>query len=267
MILLLTATMASAQAPDRLGWIEAAVTAHGLTEAQSTALTAIATASDRLGQGLPGPTTHPMTPEACAQHRTEAGTTGPSAAHQAVCGRPWMAPLYDPASQTPEQAAVCIDQYEFPGVPCAYPVVWVRASEAASLCEAVGKRLCDAHEWEGACAGALRPPDYRYDLAAGKSAASAQAAMRGAHNQAEDPTKAWSTGPERPAAGVCGQGSTKSAGCDGSDPKVCGSNTYPAGAFPHCSSPLDVYDLHGNAAEHMNLPLTPDQLANGGRPL
>ncbi len=35
----------------------------------------------------------------------------------------------------------------------------------ALLCEAVGKRLCDAHEWEGACAGALLPPDYRFDLA------------------------------------------------------------------------------------------------------
>ena len=30
------------------------------------------------------------------------------------------------------------------------------------LCAAVGKRICDAHEWEGACAGALRPPEVEY---------------------------------------------------------------------------------------------------------
>ena len=35
------------------------------------------------------------------------------------------------------------------------------------MCEAEGKRLCDAHEWEGACAGKLEPPDYRFDLVAG----------------------------------------------------------------------------------------------------
>src|SRR5690606_879753 len=58
----------------------------------------------------------------------------------------------------------CIDQYEFPNVLCEYPVVWVRSSEAKLLCEALGKRLCDAHEWEGACAGQVRPPgeDYAY---------------------------------------------------------------------------------------------------------
>ena len=31
----------------------------------------------------------------------------------------------------------------------------------------MGKRLCDAHEWEGACEGALEAPDYRFDLARG----------------------------------------------------------------------------------------------------
>ena len=39
------------------------------------------------------------------------------------------------------------------------------ASEAAEICEAMGKRLCDAHEWEGACDGRLLAPDYRFDLA------------------------------------------------------------------------------------------------------
>ena len=57
-----------------------------------------------------------------------------------------MAPLYNPAVEGPEEARSCIDQFEFPNIPCEYPVVWVRAVEAALLCRAVGKRLCDAHE-------------------------------------------------------------------------------------------------------------------------
>ena len=69
-----------------------------------------------------------------------------------------MAPLYDPATQKPEDAKVCIDQFEFPDIPCAYPVVWVKAREAAEICSAMGKRLCDAHEWEGACEGDLNRP-------------------------------------------------------------------------------------------------------------
>jgi hypothetical protein len=50
--------------------------------------------------------------------------------------------------------------FEYPNIPMAYPVVWVRAMEAAQLCAAEGKRMGDAHEWEGAAAGQLLPPDY-----------------------------------------------------------------------------------------------------------
>ena len=76
-------------------------------------------------------------------------------------------PSINPATEKAKDARACIDQFEFPDIPCAYPVVWVRAREAAVICRAMGKRLCDAHEWEGACAGALEPPDYRFDLAKG----------------------------------------------------------------------------------------------------
>ena len=48
-------------------------------------------------------------------------------------------------------------------------MVWVKAREAAEICWAMGKRLCDAHEWEGACSGSLEAPDYRFDLAKGVS--------------------------------------------------------------------------------------------------
>jgi formylglycine-generating enzyme required for sulfatase activity len=187
-----------------------------------------------------------------------------------------MAPLYDPVRVGPEQARACIDQFEFPGIPCELPVVWIRASEAAEVCEALGKRLCDAHEWEGACAGALLPPDYRFDLgtsprppargerpqdAFGTDAATAARRMRAAHNRAHQAERSWSYGPAF-RSGVCGTSSHKSPGCPGGGWDRCGSNTFPAGSFPECRSPLGVFDLHGNAAEHMNLPLDESQMSS-----
>ena len=114
----------------------------------------------------------------------------------------------------PEQAKVCIDQFEFPNIPCAYPVVWVKAREAAEICEAEGERLCDAHEWEGACAGSLQPPDYRFDLARNQPPEVAIHQMRIAHNLAHQADKTWSYGPNY-QRGICATGSFKTPGCPG----------------------------------------------------
>jgi formylglycine-generating enzyme required for sulfatase activity len=46
--------------------------------------------------------------------------------------------------------------------------------------------------------------------------------------------------------------------------RTCGSNTYPAGAFPACQSSFGVFDQHGNAAEHMNMPSKPEELGGQG---
>ena len=51
-----------------------------------------------------------------------------------ICKDKYMAPLYDPSKQKPEDAKDCIDQFEFPDIPFTYPVVWVRAREAAQIC-------------------------------------------------------------------------------------------------------------------------------------
>lgn len=174
-----------------------------------------------------------------------------------------MIPLYDPRTQRPQDATSCIDQFEFPNIPCTYPVVWTKASEAAQVCAAQGKRLCDAHEWEGACAGALEPADYRFDLARGVSASSAVSRMRAAHNAQYAPSQSWSYGPTY-QRGVCAADSQKSSTCGGGGYNSCGSNTYPTGSFPDCQSELGVFDLNGNAAEHMNLPLAPDQMTSTG---
>lgn len=238
---------------------------HGLDDTAVQRLRAIFERSGFIGQGNPAISQHPQTPEQCRAKRAQQPPRSDETGFARLCGGPHMAPLYDPATQRAEDAGACIDQYEFPDIPCEYPVVWVKAREAAQICEAMGKRLCDAHEWEGACQGALQPPDYRFELARGVPDNVAVNRLREAHNRAHAADKRWSYGPAY-RSGVCATGSQKTPGCAGGGWNACGSNTYPTGAFPDCRSPLGVYDLHGNAAEHMNLPLDAAQMASRGSP-
>ena len=236
---------------------------HGLSDAQTAAIRAIFAQSGYIGQGNPAISEHPATARDCEDKLQRLAVHYENPAYNKICGAAYMAPLYNPAAGKPEDAKACIDQFEFPDIPCAYPVVWVRAREAAEICEAMGKRLCDAHEWEGACAGSLEPPDYRFDLAQGVSPAEAIHRMRIAHNNAYSSKQTWSYGPAY-RKGVCAAAGHKSPGCGGGGWTKCGSNTYPSGYFPDCRSPLNVYDLNGNAAEQMNLPLNEGQMASRG---
>ena len=106
-------------------------------------------------QGNPNVTEHPVTKSQCLNMLKQKKIEYRNAKFEKICGSPYMAPLYNPQTEKMEDAKLCIDQFEFPNIPCDYPVVWVRANEAAAICEAAGKRLCDAHEWEGACDGAF----------------------------------------------------------------------------------------------------------------
>ena len=236
---------------------------HGLSDDQLNAIRKIFAGSRAIGQGNPAITRHPATPEQCQARLQQLEVHYENTSFERICKAKYMAPLFDPSKERPEDAKACIDQFEFPDIPCAYPVVWVKAREAAQICWAMGRRLCDAHEWEGACAGALEPPDYRFDLAKGVPPNVAVARMRAAHNQKYSATKSWSYGPEY-QRGICATSSQKSPGCVASEPAVCGSNTFPAGDFPKCGSKLQVYDLNGNAAEHMNLPLNESQMSSRG---
>ena len=236
---------------------------HGLSERQIDNIREIFTRSGYMGQGNPNITEHPVTPEECRANRALRPSSAENETFQRICSDRYMAPLYDPATQRPEDARACIDQFEFPNIPCAYPVVWVRAREAAEICAAMGKRICDAHEWEGACEGSLQPPDYPFELAEDVSTSQAAGRMRASHNRRYKIRKKWSYGSAY-KKGVCAADSSKSPACPGGGWANCGSNTYPAGAFPDCRSSLDVYDLHGNAAEHMNLPLNERQMASRG---
>ena len=236
---------------------------HNLTDEQIAAIRKIFARSGYVGQGNPAIAKHPATPEQCREKLKEEKVNYENQTFEQICHDKYMAPLYNPAVEKPEDAKACIDMFEFPDIPCEYPVVWVRAREAAEICEAMGKRMCDAHEWEGACAGALEPPDYDFALAKGRSPNDAIHMMRIEHNRKYAPTKTWSYGPEY-KKGICAANSQKTPGCQGGGWTKCGSNTYPTGFFPDCHSPLDVYDLNGNAAEHMNLPLNESQMASKG---
>jgi formylglycine-generating enzyme required for sulfatase activity len=236
---------------------------HGLSEAQIEGVRAIFFRSPYIGQGNPLVTQHPATTQECTARLEQSSVSYENGRYEQICGARYMAPLYDPDHQTAEEAKACIDQFEFPNIPCEYPVVWVRTREAAEICTAIGKRLCDAHEWEGGCAGQLSLPDYRFDLAEGVDPGEAIRRMRFAHNNANSGKKSWSYGPQY-RKGVCAANSSKTANCTGGSWTQCGSNTYPAGFFPECRSPLDVYDINGNAAEHMNLPLNESQMASRG---
>src|SRR5271165_3703211 len=236
---------------------------QGLSVTEIEEIRKIFAQSGVLGQGNPAITVHPSTPQQCEAKLAASGVDYRNARFEQICGGKFMSLLYDPKSGTADQAKACIDQFEFPDIPCAYPVVWVKAREAAEICSAEGKRLCDAHEWEGACAGSLEPPDYRFDLAKGVSPEEGIRRMRIAHNQAYSASKSWSYGPEY-RKGVCATSGTKTAGCNGGSWTGCGSNTFPAGDFPDCHSSLQVYDLNGNAAEHMNLPINESQMSSRG---
>lgn len=242
---------------------EALRSVHAITATQEDSLRALFRRSGYIGQGNPAISVHPMTEFDCEARLTKLQVSYDNPEFEEICGRRYMAPLYDPEKETMEQARVCIDQFEFPNIPCTYPVVWVRANEAARICEILGKRMCDAHEWEGACAGSLQPPDYDFALAQQAAPHDAVGAMRRVHNRLHAVDKSWGYGPVY-RSGICATSGRKSSQCDGGSWHLCGSNTFPSGAFPDCRSALFVYDLHGNAAEHMNLPLTAEQMASRG---
>ena len=238
-------------------------TERGLSDEQIAAIRKIFETSGYIGQGNPALTKHPVTQAECRAKLKQQNVAYENPRFEKICGGKFLAPLYDPKTQQPEDAKVCIDQFEFPDIPCDYPVVWTKAREAAEICWAEGERMPDAHEWEGACEGDLQPPDYHFDALKGLTPDAAIARMRTTHNKADAPTKRWSYGPEY-KTGVCATGSVKTAGCNGGSWTGCGSNTYPAGDFPGCKSPLEVYDENGNAAEHMNLPINESQMSSLG---
>ena len=110
-------------------------TVRGLSGAEMARIREVFAASPWIGQGNPAVTKHPLTPQQLAQKLgADPKAYYRNTAFERICGEKFMAPLYDPASETAADARVCVDMFEYPNVPGAYPVVWVRAKEAAELC-------------------------------------------------------------------------------------------------------------------------------------
>lgn len=221
---------------------------QGLDDAGRRRIVELLERSADLGQGNPQLSSHPMSRAEC--RRVRAGERFVEG--EPSCGHPHMVRLRAGGRPTD----TCVDQYEFPGVPCELPVVHVRANEAAALCQALGKRLCDSHEWEGACTGDVAPPDAAYDFGRNRGDSNFF------HNNRR--ARVWAYGPDKDHA-RCATASFITERCPGGGYGVCGSNTYPVGAFARCVSPIGVYDQHGNVAEHMSLPLNPRQLGGKGQ--
>lgn len=231
----------------------------GYDDATLAKVRAIVESNKVISEGNPEVTLHPMKRSECWDTRDRAGlheakVLAQQEADEKRCGARHMVPIWGKGRAPPVE--VCIDQFEFPNIPCEFPLVYASAQEAAQLCRAVGKRLCDAHEWEGACAGELRPAEdeYLWDR-------KRRIEMEFFKNEKRE--KVWAYGPAKDHA-KCATGSRKSSKCAGGGWETCGSNTYPAGAFPECVSPLGVFDQHGNAAEHMSLPMKPEELGRRG---
>ncbi len=212
--------------------------------------------SNSMGQGKPDITKHPVTREQCLEKAKQNNVQFNNSNWEKICGAKYMAPIYDRAKgQGESQAELCIDQFEFPNIPCDYPMTWTKTRDAALICESQGKRLCDAHEWEGSCAG-----DYhsgKYNEIPDYKGAPDRAAMTSAANNGRK--KVWAYGNSL-NTDICSVDATPSPGCNASQANICGSNTYPSGWSLKCVSRYGVYDQHGNAAEAMNLPMSEQQM-------
>lgn len=236
-------------------------TQMNLSEEQTERVRKLVLASDWLSFGNPKVSRPSMSQQECFERRKAARLYAPDPS----CGAPNMVVAHKPNGE--RQTTSCIDQYEFPNVECEYPVVWVRSSEAANLCAAVGKRLCDAHEWEGACAGEVLSEQTEYPLKRMPKAIAHSGTrerrlwLEYEHNRTRDVR--WAYG-DQVNHELCATGARKDSKCNVVDFSTCSSSTYPAGSFPECVSPLGVYDQHGNAAEHMNLALQPSELTSHG---
>ena len=223
---------------------------------------------DRNAIAGPGNSWHPASRAACDAKILRTGVVAQNPAFESKCGAKWMAPVPS-RNRDPISAKVCIDQFEFPNLPCEYPVAWTSVSQANRICQSMGKRLCNAFEWEGGCAGSI-------DMTAPYVSQGAE------HNAAREKTWAfsWRThgadsrsvcavfSPNDPEIDARARGHYSAIGTSVScNPAVsplatCGTNSWPAGFKAACGSPLGVFDMHGNLAEVVSLPTGPNDVAD-----
>jgi len=96
-----------------------------------------------------------------------------------------------------------------------------------------------------------------FELVQGLSANEAVERMRAAHNRTFQASKSWSYGPNTGKASAPRAATRRPAALARLESMRL--QYVSERDFPACHSALDVYDLNGNAAEHMNLPLDPSR--------
>ena len=84
---------------------------HGYSDDEITKVKDIFEKSGFAGQGNPAVTKRPMTRDECVKKRKTAGAIDQNPEFEKICGSKYMAPLFDPQSQTAADAEACIDQF------------------------------------------------------------------------------------------------------------------------------------------------------------
>jgi hypothetical protein len=225
---------------------------------------------------------HPASRQTCIDRVLKTGIIQANPTFEKICGAKWMSPV--PVGNQPITGAkVCIDQFDYPDMPCEYPMVWTPAPDTDRICKAMGKRVCNSHEWEGACAGSIDDHNpYLFNLPSLQE-------RRSVYNAHREVVWAFNWNPQlrgKTSRDICGIYSPndpdidpslrphlnqyytsigKSPACQttSSDYKNCGSHTWPTGFKYLCASKYEVYDMHGNVAEVVNFPESPAGIANG----
>jgi formylglycine-generating enzyme required for sulfatase activity len=265
------------------------IEAHKLTKEQAKELKRLLTKSHGITRNIgtedpnayrgPNNSYHPVTRARCREKILDTHIITQSPQNEKLCQAPWMVPVPDADGNL----KVCVDQFEFPDIPCEYPVVWVPSHTAHQICQAMGKRLCNAHEWEGACSGEMKSVDsYRFDIADLNR-------RRRVINQSREKEWAFNANPKYAQRSdthiICGvydpndpdiipdakahikagpiAGLSKGCNPSKSAYRTCGTNTWPAGYKYECRSRQGVYDMHGNVAEIVNLPFNRSEIARG----
>lgn len=123
----------------------------------------------------------------------------------------------------------CIDRFEWPNRAGEKPRVLTQWSEAAALCEARGKRLCEQEEWLFACEGPQMLPytnGFRRDPT--------QCVVDRLYIPPRHRFKRWAACQQDPQ-------------CSRAFRRV--DQREPSGAFPQCVSPFGAFDMNGNVNE------------------
>lgn len=283
----------SARAAESVEFADKVIREHGLAGARAAMLKDLLTKSPSLTRNIgtedpavlqgPNNSWHMASREQCQKKVIATGLIARNPAFEKICKSPWMSPVLPAPGSPITEAKTCIDQFEFPNIPCEYPIVWSTSAQAKKICQAMGKRVCNSHEWEGACAAGVEKDPYLFHLGDRQS-------KRREHNKSRELKWAfqWQTAlaTVSDTRGICGVytpqdseiaspmkenldhyysriGKSRSCNGSGSDYKNCGTHSWPSGFKYDCRSAQDVFDLHGNLAEVVSFPLSKEEIAQG----